>query len=581
MLPPRPAPASIPFAPPPLAAVPATAPPPRAVAAQPAEASTTTHLDVLLDAVRNAMPNLSAPRKPWREMLPELLPWSSIARPEHAAAPARRGRFITLGLLDDPAAQAQFPAVFDLEEGGGLLIAGGGGSGKTTALRTIARAAVDAATPAEVALFVLDCASRSLLPLRDLPHCAAVATGDDLESITRVVVVLTAELDRRRALLSHLDVQAETLSVYLDKGHSLPRIVVLVDGYQNLNAILGSVQPMATGPLDWLAEFHRVVTDGRQLGIHVVLAADRRQAVPALMMSSIGLRLVLRQTDEQGYGDFGIPMSLSAGLELPAGRGLWNNQLVQVGLVGSDPSAAGQGAAIAAYASGCGGALPPELVTAPPPDEVRVPVAGSAPTHATLGRADVFGEIVEVDVTYTGLCVVGPPRSGRTTALRQVARSLVAGGHEVWSIGLGDDVGGPGRHAVPKVDDAVELLEDFAALCESLPPERPYVLVVDNADRYDDGELSGPYERIVKSENSRLIGALDIRNLSGYTQNLVLSELRREPTLLVLNPESATDVMQYTGVRPQLRPGFKMSAGRGVLIVNRQPIRIQVAVGSE
>ena len=222
--------------------------------------------------------------------------------------------------------------MFDLEEGGGLLIAGGGGSGKTTALRTVARSAVDGATPDEVALFVIDCASRSLGPLRDLPHCAAVATGDDLESITRVIVMLTAELDRRRALLSHLDVQAETLSVYLDKGYSLPRIVVLVDGYQNLNAILGTVQPMAMGPLDWLAELHRVVTDGRQLGIHVVLAADRRQAVPALMMSSIGLRLVLRQTDEQGYGDFGIPLVMSRGLDLPAGRGLWNGQLVQVGL---------------------------------------------------------------------------------------------------------------------------------------------------------------------------------------------------------------------------------------------------------
>ena len=189
-----------------------------------------------------AMPNLPPPRKPWREMLPEVLPWARSSGPTTPPRGAARGRFITLGVLDDPAAQAQYPAVFDLEEGGGLLIAGGGGSGKTTALRTVARAAVEAATPDEVALFVIDCASRSLLPLRDLPHCAAVATGDDLESITRVIVMLTAELDRRRALLSHLDVQAETLSVYLDKGHSLPRIVVLVDGYQNLNAILGTVQ---------------------------------------------------------------------------------------------------------------------------------------------------------------------------------------------------------------------------------------------------------------------------------------------------------------------------------------------------
>jgi hypothetical protein len=192
----------------------------------------------------------------------------------------------------------------------------------------------------------------------------------------------------------------------------------------------------------------------------------------------------------------------------------------------------------------------------------------------------VFGDVVEVDVTYSGLCVVGPPRSGRTTALRQVARSLLAAGYDVWSVGLGAELGGPGRHASAKVDSAVELLEDFAALCESLPQDKPYVLVIDNVDRYDDGELSGPYERIVKSESSRLLGSLDIRNLSGYTQNLVLSEIRREPTLLVLNPESAADVMQYTGVRPQLRPGFRMSAGRGILVVNRQPIRLQVAAST-
>jgi S-DNA-T family DNA segregation ATPase FtsK/SpoIIIE len=574
--------------PPPPTTPPVPAPPPSIAAPVPPQgdghrpgAVKTTHLDLLLDAVRKARPDVPPPRKPWREMLPELLPWGAIEPPDHVRERRGRGRYISLGVLDDPAAQAQYPAVFDLEEGGGLLLAGGGGAGKTTALRTVARAAVDGATPDEVALFVIDCASRSLGPLRDLPHCAAVATGDDLESITRVIVMLTAELDRRRALLSDLEVQAESLSVYLDKGRSLPRIVVLVDGYQNLSAILGTVQPMAMGPLDWIAEFHRVVTDGRQLGIHIVLAVDRRQAVPALLMSSIGLRLVMRQTDEQGYGDFGIPLVMSRGLDLPAGRGLWNNQLVQVGLIGDDPSAAGQGAAITEYASGLGGKLPAELTTGPPPDEVHVPLTGSTPTRATLGRSDVFGEVVEVDVTYTGLCVVGPPRSGRTTALRQVARSLVAQGYEVWSVGLGDDVGGPGHHAAAKVDAAVELLEDFAALCESLPQQRPYILVIDNVDRYDNGELSGAYERVAKSENSRLVGSLDIRNLSGYTQNLVLSEIRREPTLLVLNPDSAMDVMQHTGVRPQLRPGFKMSAGRGILVENRQPLRIQVATGTD
>ena len=541
---------------------------------------TVTHLDVLLDAVCNAMPNAPLPRKPWREMLPEQLRWFDIARPESTSAPGRRGRLITIGMLDDPAKQAQYPAVFDLEEGGGLLIGGSGGSGKTTALRTAAIAAVADATPDEVVLFVIDCASRSLGALRDLPHVAAVATGDDLESMTRVITVLAAELDRRRPILTDLDVQAENLTSYLDKGYSLPRIVVLVDGFQNLSPILAVSRPMEHGPVEWMAEFQRVVTDGRQFGIHVIIAADRRAAVPALLMSAIGNRLVLRQTDESGYMDYGLPSALAKNIELPSGRGLLGDQLLQVGLVSADPSAAAQGAAIASFGASKTGRVPPELVSAPPPDDVAVPLVARSPDAFTLGRTDVFGSLVEVSVEHSGFCVAGPPRSGRTSTLRHAARSLIAAGYEVWSVGLGDDIGGPGRHSGAKVDPTLELLDDFAALCESLPKPQPYVLVVDNVDRYDDvSAFSAAYERVLKSETSRLIGSLEVRNLHGYTQNSMLSEVRREPNLLLLQPDSASDVLQYAGVRPNLRLGYKLSAGRGVLVVHRQPQLIQVANG--
>lgn len=550
-------------------------------AAHPPDETTVTHLDVLLEAVRTAMPSAPLPRKPWREMLSERLEWFDVERPEYVTVAGRRGRYVTIGMLDAPAAQAQYPAVFDLEEAGGLLIGGSGGSGKTTALRTAALSVVMDASPDEVVLFVIDCASRSLVTLRDLPNVAAVATGDDLESLTRVLALLTAELDRRRPILTDLEVQAENLSSYLDKGYSLPRIVVVVDGFQNLGPILGFVKPMEYGSLDWIAEFNRVVTDGRQLGIHVILASDRRQAVPAVLMSAIGNRLVLRQTDEGGYADYGVPGALSRGLDLPSGRGLWNIQLVQVGLVSDDPSAAAQGAAIASFAATRTGSVPPELVTGPPPDDVCVPLVASSPERFTLGRTDVFGRVVEVSIEHTGFCVAGPPRSGRSSTLRHVARSLVAAGYDVWTVGLGDGIGGPGRHCVGRADPVRELLEDFAALGESLPKARPYILVVDNVDRFEEPAISAAYERVLKTECSRLIGSIEARNLTGYTQNMVLTEIRREPNMLLLQPDTASEVLQYTGVRPQLRPGYKLTAGRGVLIVHREPVLVQVASGAE
>jgi hypothetical protein len=39
--------------------------------------------------------------------------------------------------------------------------------------------------------------------------------------------------------------------------------------------------------------------------------------------------------------------------------------------------------------------------------------------------------------------------------------------------------------------------------------------------------------------------------------------------------------LSATGVRPQLRPGYKMRPGRGVLITNRVPMIVQVASGIE
>ena len=175
--------------------------------------------------------------------------------------------------------------------------------------------------------------------------------------------------------------------------------------------------------------------------------------------------------------------------------------------------------------------------------------------------------------------MTGPPRSGRTTTLRHAARSLVAAGFEVWSVGLGDGIGGPGRHASGQSDAMLGLVEEFATLCETFPRERPYVLVVDDVDRYELTALDSAYDRIQKTETSRLIGSIEMRNMSGYTQSTMLSEVRREPALLFLQPDGSSEVMQHVGVRPNLRPGFKLTAGRGVLVMDRQPQSVLVAGG--
>jgi len=50
-----------------------------------------------------------------------------------------------------------------------------------------------------------------------------------------------------------------------------------------------------------------VITDGRQVGIHTVITADRRNAIPSRLHASISNRLMLRQADETSHSEHGIP----------------------------------------------------------------------------------------------------------------------------------------------------------------------------------------------------------------------------------------------------------------------------------
>ena len=385
--------------------------------------------------------------------------------------------------------------------------------------------------------------------------------------------VLTAELDRRRALLSDLDVQAETLSAYLDKGHSLPRIVVIVDGYQNLTALLGTVRPSepdrSTGSPSSIESSPMVANSASTScccrppagGPGVADVVDRQPPRAPPDRRRRLQRLRHPDGDEQGPRAADRPRAV----EQPARPSR---------IVSEDPSAAGQGAAIAEYAEGWATSRR-ELTTSPPPEAVRVPLKAAAPrVHARTDRR------------------VRDDRRGRRQLHRDVRRRAAPlGAHDGAAPGrpLAGRVGARGvddwlgdGSAVPAGTSRARPTRGRAArgLRRALRdvPARAAVRARRRQRRpLRATALDSAYERILKSETSRLIGSIETRNISGYTQNTMLSEIRREPALLFLQPDGSSEVMQHVGVRPNLRPGFKLSAGRGVLVMDRQPHVVLVA----
>jgi S-DNA-T family DNA segregation ATPase FtsK/SpoIIIE len=538
-----------------------------------------TQIDALLDAVvcAAARSGLGPGRPPWLDPLPAVIPLAEV-RSGLVPAPGP-GLRIAIGMVDDPEAQAQYPAVVDLDRSGGLLVAGTGGSGKSTLLVTAAvSAALDDADRGGggLTVFAIDAAARALVGLRHLPQCAAVATVDDLEALTRVIDVLDRELDRRRAARAEAVIRPAA-------GEEAPPILLLIDG---LEAVL---QVMEQGPAAVTLAPHqirltRLLTDGRQVGIHPVVATTRWPAVPAAVGSAIAGRLTLRQADAQGYAEAGIPASRAAELDLRPGQGfLGGARLVQIacldegGGAGEAREAGPTGEPLAALARSLGGRVDPRLATAPLPRQVPLlPSDPDRPLRPVVGLADLTGEPYALDLTNADLSVLGDPRSGRSTALATIGAQGARAGVEVWALARpGSPLAAVAASVHCCTDEGgarIGFLEELADRVAE-PTDRPRLLLL------DDHDLLPEHDRAVLAPLERILGS--IRWVAaggrprGFSGGAVAQLVRGARSLVHLRPHDPREAHELLGVAPPWHPGLPMVEGRGLVVVDRVVTMIQ------
>ncbi|HEY5662925.1 MAG TPA: FtsK/SpoIIIE domain-containing protein [Ilumatobacter sp.] len=546
--------------------------------------ATATQLAAVVAAVRRADRLAGHPpaRRPWCDPLPELVTLDDLdafgaGDPDVAAARALPGRFVAVGLVDLPDQQAQRVGVIDLEAGGGLLVFGCGGSGATTVLRTVATWLDRTAPPGAVATVAFDFGARGLAGLQALGSVVGVAAGDDLEAVTRHLTVLDAELTRRRATAHPADRPAAPRDPPPTTGRTAPpRIVVLIDGFAGLVAGLlepGGRHDAAAGR--WCDLIVRLVLEGRQVGIHTVITADRRAAVPARLTGAIANRLILRHADDGAYVDHGIASTVSRHLDLPPGRGLLDATTpIQIATTAAPPAGrVGDRAGHRHHTALAGVALPAVLALADVP-----PAGDPGPCRIPIGVVDVTGDAAVVDLSWSHLAVSGPPRSGRTTALATVAS---AARHTLDVVIVGPATGPLSRLGLPR--SAFVTAAGAAALATRLAAGRagadaaPTLVIVDDLDDLDDPVLAAAVDRLAALDPVRLVAAVRTGSLCGYAAGPAIARLRRARRHLLLQPDDPGDFLQATGVRLDLRPGVAMIAGRGVLLSDRSPALVQVA----
>ncbi|TIH27065.1 FtsK/SpoIIIE domain-containing protein, partial [Subtercola vilae] len=369
----------------------------------------------LVTSIRGAaeVARIPNPRKPWLDELAPVYDFSLLPNP-------RTDERLLLGVIDEPENQAQPTVFYEPDRDGNMAVYGTGGSGKSATLRSIAVAAAVTPRGGPVHVYGVDFGSAGLSMLEELPHVGAIISGDDHERVIRLLRMLRDLVDDRSARYSA--VRAGSIGEYrrMAEAPLEPRILVLIDG-------IGAFREQYEfgGHSAWFTVFSQIATDGRQVGVHIVVTGDRPNAVPASIGSTIQRRIVLRMASDDDYSLVNAPKDALSAVS-PPGRGLMGGNEVQIAVLGGDSNTAIQAREITKLAEsmrrqGVVPALPirrlPEAIAL---SQLPATAAGGVPT---LGLRDE--DLAPFGVATRGaFLVAGSTGSGRSTALATLATAL-------------------------------------------------------------------------------------------------------------------------------------------------------------
>lgn len=448
-------------------------------------------VDTLGSAAERA--GVPEPRKPW---LPEL---ARLYNLEHFPKTHTDAK-LPLGVVDDPAHQSQ-PAIHFVPDAGNLAIFGSTGSGKSVALRTIAAAASFTSQGGPTHIYALDFGSGALQMLEPLPHVGAVISGDDDERVFRLIRMLRSVVDDR--LRRYADARSGSIAEYreISGRRDEPRILLLVDGIGPFREKyeFGSVQYSSI-----FNAFAQIAADGRALGVHIVMTADRPNALPTSIASTIQQRIVLRMATEEEYVLLGVPKDI-LGPTSPPGRAIIDDREMQLLLLGASSNVAVQSrelATLGAAMRGAGVKSPPTIRRLPeqiwlrelPEAVAERPVIGV--DDATLGPATIE--------LRGALMVAGPPGSGKTTTVNTISRAIARGRPDVRVISLA-----PRRTAVSKppglfrsavgAEEVAAAVPDLVPLLNDESSGHLYAVLIENVTEFSGTDAEFPLDELIKA----------------------------------------------------------------------------------
>lgn len=515
---------------------------------------------------------LAIPRRPWLDQLPAIV--------ELDLRSSTRGP-LAVGTVDEPEAQLQRPFEIDFDTAGTLAIIGAGAAGKSTALRTIAVSA--AAAEESVIVHAIDLAGGALAMLESLPVVSSVVSGTDVERVTRMLAAIADEVGSRAEAFaaSH----ASSLPEYRrSTDDDLPRVILLIDGF---GAFRSEYEFRNGGAL--VDRLQTIASTGRQLGVHLVLAADRMGAFPSALAASVGQRIVLRLSGEAEYSSAGVQGDVLT--DAPPGRAIVDGHEVQLAVVGGTQDLAVQARRVEELAARLRSVSVPE--TAPIERlPTRIPLADLPSTVDKRPTLGIDGETLEpVGLPMHGLFVVtGPFGSGRTTAMTTAVRAIrrahpdrrpylivarrsaLADATSWEETSIGPNAAGP----IPEPS----LIERLAARLEESPQtERDSTfIVIESVGDFEGLPTEAQVVRLLKAARRAGVTVLaEADTVTAPSAWQLYAELKTARAGIVLQPEESDGLGLFRVPFPRVTRA-EFPVGRGILVVAGSLSRVQIAV---
>jgi len=544
------------------------------------EVDTSTDLQRLVAAVREAAGagGYPPPRLPWVDPLSESVLYDSLV-----STPVNIELGAVLGMADHPDRQTQTPFVLDFNEHANWVVFGSSGAGKTTLVRTLATDLALRNSADRLWMYVLDYGSRGLSSLEKLPHCGGVIFSDDLNRTRRLLDILTRTAGERRQTLGEVNAAgpAEYESI---TGRVMPRILVFVDGFGQLWETLDGLDHS-----QHLATVSSLFAEGRSVGIHFVVTADRRQAIPTNVTSAISGRLIMRMAERDEYLSFGLP-GLSKSKPPANGRAFTPDGLeLQVGVLrfGDSTAATAQSRAVIEVGSRLKQPSNPVLKPDLLPEYVHVrELCPAQDLVVPVGLDETRLATVSLDLTDSPTFVVfGPDRSGRSTMLGAISSSLRPAVSRVYLF-TGrrsplDDLGFWDRSAsgLAQAVEAIKPLKElFDRRVESGGSDGPVLVVIDDGDEFGDGPVGNALDAMVKrARDANFVFVSSMTVFAGHkSYSTWIRSMRANRHGMLLQPDLEDDGDLF-GIRLPRRSGLDLPPGRGFLVTRIQVQLIQAA----